>query len=176
MRPIAGNYAATIFALGVLGTGLLATPSSPAQQCTPLLKPVSGLGLARQPKEAKAFYATTVLATVVGVLLNFAPVNPIKALYWCAVINGIVAVPAMALMMLTGNSKIMVEFAIGGWLTGLGWVATAIMAAAAVAMGITYLMYISNKSRSGALRLTSSRGPSPRPIRKRAPLTVVCGR
>ncbi len=142
LRPIAGNYAATIFALGVFGTGLLAIPvlaGSTAYAIGEARKwPV---GLARQPKEAKAFYATVVMATGVGVLLNFSPINPIKALYWCAVINGIVAVPIMALMMLmAGNKKIMGEFTIGGWLIGLGWVATAIMTAAAIAMGITYLM------------------------------------
>lgn len=142
LRPIAGNYAATIFALGVLGTGLLAIPvlaGSAAYAIGEARKwPV---GLARQPKEAKAFYATVVIATGVGVLLNFTPINPIKALYWCAVINGIVAVPIMALMMLmAGNKKIMGEFTISGWLIGLGWLATAIMTAAAVAMGITYLM------------------------------------
>ena len=81
------------------------------------------------------------MATAVGVLLNFTPINPIKALYWCAVINGIVAVPVMALMMLmAANTKIMGKFAIGGWLTGLGWIATATMATAAVAMGVTYVM------------------------------------
>lgn len=81
------------------------------------------------------------MATAAGVLLNFTPIDPIKALYWCAVINGIVAVPVMAMMMaMAANAKIMGEFAIGGWLKGLGWIATAIMAAAAVAMGVTFLI------------------------------------
>ena len=142
LRPIAGNYAATIFALGVLGTGLLAIPVLAGSAAYAIGEARKWpIGLARQPKEAKAFYATIVMATGVGILLNFAPVNPIKALYWCAVINGIVAVPVMALMMLmAANSKIMGEFTIGGWLRGLGWVATTVMAAAAVAMGVTYLL------------------------------------
>src|SRR5205814_395050 len=64
------------------------------------------LGLARQPKRAKAFYATLTLATMVGVGINFSPINPIKALYWSAVINGVVAVPVMITMMhITGNPK-----------------------------------------------------------------------
>lgn len=139
---IGNNYAATIFALGVLGTGLLAIPVLAGSAAYAIGEARKWpIGLARQPKEAKAFYATIVMATGVGILLNFAPINPIKALYWCAVINGIVAVPVMALMMLmAANSKIMGEFTIGGWLTGLGWVATTVMAAAAVAMGVTYLM------------------------------------
>lgn len=142
LRPIAGNYAATIFALGVIGTGLLAIPVLAGSAAYAIGEARKWpIGLARQPKEAKAFYATIVMATLVGILLNFAPINPIKALYWCAVINGIVAVPVMGLMMLmAANAKIMGEFTIGGWLTGLGWIATAVMAAAAVAMGVTYFM------------------------------------
>lgn len=142
LRPIAGNYAATIFALGVVATGLLAIPvlaGSAAYAVGEARK--WPIGLARQPQEAKAFYATIVMATAVGVLLNFTPINPIKALIWCAVINGIVAVPVMALMMLmAANTKIMGQFTIGGWLTGLGWIATATMAAAALAMGVTFFM------------------------------------
>jgi len=142
LRPIAGNFAATIFALGIVGTGLLAIPvlaGSAAYAVGEARK--WPIGLARQPKEAKAFYATIVLATAVGVVVNFTPINPIKALFWCAVINGIVAVPVMALMMLmTGNAKIMGDFRIGGWLTGLGWIATGTMAAAAVAMGVTFFV------------------------------------
>lgn len=142
LRPIAGNYAATIFALGVLGTGLLAIPVLAGSAAYAIGEARKWpIGLARQPKEAKAFYATIVMATLVGVLINFTPVNPIKALYWCAVINGIVAVPVMALMMvMAANAKIMGQFTIGGWLTGLGWIATATMAAAALAMGVTSLM------------------------------------
>lgn len=142
LRPIAGNYAATIFALGVIGTGLLAIPvlaGSAAYAIGEARKwPV---GLARSPKEAKAFYLTIVIATAVGVELNFTPINPIKALYWCAVINGVAAVPIMALMMLMAtNAKIMGEFAIGAWLKGFGWITTGTMAVAAVAMGLIYLL------------------------------------
>lgn len=142
LRPIAGNYAATIFALGVLGTGLLAIPVL-AGSAAYAVGEARGwpTGLAREPKEAKAFYVTIVVATVVGVLLNFTPINPIKALYWCAIVNGIVAVPVMALMMMmAANAKIMGQFTIGGWLTGLGWIATGVMAVAALAMGITSFM------------------------------------
>jgi len=142
LRPIAGNYAATIFALGVVATGLLAIPvlaGSAAYAVGEARK--WPIGLARQPREAKAFYATIVMATAVGVLLNFTPINPIKALIWCAVINGLVAVPVMALMMLmAANTKIMGQFTIGGWLAGLGWIATTTMAAAALAMGFTFFM------------------------------------
>ncbi len=82
LRPIAGNYAATIFALGVVATGLLAIPvlaGSAAYAVGEARK--WPIGLARQPQEAKAFYATIVMATAVGVLLNFTPINPIKRLF-----------------------------------------------------------------------------------------------
>ena len=101
LRPIAGSLAETIFALGIVGTGLLAVPvlaGSAAYAIGEARKwPV---GLARQPMEARAFYATVALATLVGMILNFTPVNPIQALYWSAVTNGVVAVPVMIVMML----------------------------------------------------------------------------
>ena len=136
LRPIAGALAETIFALGIIGTGLLAVPvlaGSAAYAIGEARKwPV---GLARQPMEAKAFYATLALATLVGMILNFTPINPIKALYWSAVINGVVAVPVMAMMMLIGARKtIMGPFTVTGWLRGVGWVSTVVMAVAVIAM------------------------------------------
>ncbi|MBZ6075896.1 NRAMP family divalent metal transporter [Microvirga puerhi] len=141
LRPIAGSLAETIFALGIIGTGIMAVPvlaGSAAYAIGEARKwPV---GLARQPMEAKAFYATVVVATLLGMTLDFTPINPIKALYWSAVINGIVAVPVMAIMMLlSARADVMGAFAVGGWLKGLGWVATAAMALAAVAMLFTSL-------------------------------------
>lgn len=86
-------------------------------------------------REAKAFYATIAIATLVGMIINFSPLNPIKALYWSAVINGVVAVPVMIIMMfMSSREKIMGEFTVTGRLRALGWCATAIMAAAVVAM------------------------------------------
>jgi Mn2+/Fe2+ NRAMP family transporter len=81
------------------------------------------------------------MATMVGAAINFSPINPIKALFWSAVINGVVAVPVMAIMMLmTASPKIMGKFPIGGTLRVVGWSATAVMAAAVVGMGITTFM------------------------------------
>jgi Mn2+/Fe2+ NRAMP family transporter len=92
-------------------------------------------GLARQPMEAKAFYAIICIATIVGMIMNFTPIDPIRALYWSAVINGVVAVPVMAIMMwLAAAPKVMGDFVITGWTKGLGWVATAVMAVAVAAM------------------------------------------
>ena len=101
LRPVAGSYASLIFALGIVGTGLLAVPvlaGSAAYGIGEALgRPV---GLDRKPLKAKAFYATIIAATAIGALMNFTPINPIKALFWAAVINGVVAVPVMAVMML----------------------------------------------------------------------------
>jgi len=139
LRPIAGEYASTVFALGIVGTGLLAVPvlaGSAAYAIGEALRwPV---GLDRKPMRAKAFYGTIVAATAVGALMNFTPINPIKALYWAAVVNGIVAVPVMAVMMLMASrKKVMGGFAVTGPLRVFGWIATGAMAAAVVAMGLT---------------------------------------
>ena len=91
--------------------------------------------LDRAPKEAKAFYATIAAATAAGVLLNFTPIDPIRALYWSAVINGLVAVPIMAIMMMmAANPKVMGQFTIDRPLKILGWLSTAVMALAADGM------------------------------------------
>jgi NRAMP (natural resistance-associated macrophage protein)-like metal ion transporter len=136
LRPVAGPLAFILFALGIIGTGLLAVPvlaGSAAYAVGEAWKwPV---GLSRKPEKAKAFYTTLAIATMLGVALNFSPINPIKALYWSAVINGVVAVPIMvAVMHMTGNSKIMGSFRIHDGLKFIGWVATAVMAAAAIIM------------------------------------------
>lgn len=139
LRPVAGPFAFTLFALGIIGTGLLAVPvlaGSAAYAVGEASKwPV---GLSRKPGKAKRFYATLAIATLLGVALNFSPINPIKALYWSAVINGVVAVPIMvATMHMTGNRKIMGAFQIHDGLRLVGWLATAVMAVAAVIMCVT---------------------------------------
>jgi Mn2+/Fe2+ NRAMP family transporter len=136
LRPVAGAFAFTVFTLGILGTGLLAVPVLAGSAAYALAEARRWpQGLARKPKAAKAFYATIALATMIGALINFSPINPIKALFWSAVINGVVAVPVMAIMMtMTANPKIMGGFVIGRTLTAVGWIATAVMAAAVVGM------------------------------------------
>lgn len=139
LRPIAGSLAETIFALGVIGTGLLSVPvlaGSAAYAVGEARKWPTGL--ARQPMEAKAFYTVVCIATIVGMIMNFTPIDPIRALYWSAVINGVVAVPVMPIMMwLTAAPEVMGEFAITGWTKALGWVATAVMGVAVAAMFAT---------------------------------------
>ncbi|MGE5505473.1 MAG: NRAMP family divalent metal transporter [Actinomycetota bacterium] len=131
LRPVAGPLAEAVFAAGILGTGLLAVPvlaGSAAYAVGEARKWPVGLG--RRPMEAKAFYVTIALATLLGVVLNFTPIDPIRALYWSAVVNGAVAVPVMVMVMLMASRRrIMGPFAIGGWLKLTGWAATLVMAA-----------------------------------------------
>jgi NRAMP (natural resistance-associated macrophage protein)-like metal ion transporter len=138
LRPVAGEAAFVIFALGVIGTGLLAVPvlaGSAAYSVGEARRwPV---GLARQPLQAKAFYMTIAIAVALGIAINMTAINPIKALYWSAVLNGIVAVPVMAMMMLIStNKRIMGKFTVGPVMRSVGWLATGVMAAAVLGMGI----------------------------------------
>jgi Mn2+/Fe2+ NRAMP family transporter len=139
LKPVAGSFAFTIFTLGIVGTGLLSVPVLAGSAAYALGETHRWrIGLDRQPMEAKAFYAAVALATMVGALINFSPINPIKALYWSAVINGVVAVPVMAIMMMmTANRKVMGKFIIAGPLRFIGWLATGVMAAAVLGMAVT---------------------------------------
>src|SRR5664279_4434276 len=116
LKPIAGPFAFAIFTLGIVGTGLLAVPvlagSAAYALCEARKWP---LGLARPPLKARAFYATIVVATLSGIAMSFSPLDPIKMLFWSAVINGVVSVPVMAMMMLiTSNKTIMGKFVLTG--------------------------------------------------------------
>jgi Mn2+/Fe2+ NRAMP family transporter len=142
LKPVAGEFAFAVFSLGIIGTGLLAVPVLAGSAAYALGEARKWpIGLARQPLEARAFYATIVIATLAGVAISLSPVDPIKALFWSAVINGLVAVPVMVMMMLiTSNPNIMRKFVITGVRRMIGWIATAVMAAAAIGMGVTSLI------------------------------------
>jgi NRAMP (natural resistance-associated macrophage protein)-like metal ion transporter len=136
LRPLAGEFAFVIFALGIIGTGLLAVPVLAGSAAYALAEARKWPeGLARKPHKAKAFYATIAAATLIGVLINFSPVSPIKALYWSAVINGVAAVPIMTMMMhMTANKRVMGDFPVSDGLRIVGWCSTAVMAAAVAGM------------------------------------------
>ncbi len=136
LRPIAGPLAFAVFALGIVGTGLLALPVLAGSAAYALGETLDWrVGLARTPRRARAFYATIALATFAGAALNFTPLDPIKALFWSAVINGLAAVPIMVIIMLMASRRdVMGRFALGPRLKALGWLATAAMTAAAMAM------------------------------------------
>jgi NRAMP (natural resistance-associated macrophage protein)-like metal ion transporter len=136
LRPIAGKLAFAIFAIGIIGTGFLAIPVLAGSAAYALGEAVGWhVGLSRKLSRAKAFYATIAVATVLGVLLNNSPIDPIKALFWSAVINGVVAVPIMAIMMLIATRhRVMGEFRLSPRLRFMGWLSTAAMTLAAIAM------------------------------------------
>ena len=147
LRPVAGRFAFTLFALGIIGTGLLAVPvlaGSAAYAIGEALRWPTGLD--RKPLAAKGFYAVLSAATLLGLAINLPwvgehlHVTPIKALFVSAIINGVVAAPIMVVvMLLVGNQKIMGKFALkAGKLRALGWAATAVMFLAAAGMFATW--------------------------------------
>ncbi|HEY3888673.1 MAG TPA: divalent metal cation transporter [Caulobacteraceae bacterium] len=142
LKPVAGPLVFFIFAVGIVGTGLLAVPVL-AGSAAYAIGEVFGwkTGLDRKWRQAKPFYAVIAVATLVGGLINFSGLDPIKALFWSAVINGVVAVPVMAMMMhMSSHRKIMGNFALSPGLKIAGWLATAVMAAAAIGMFATLTM------------------------------------
>ena len=136
LRAVAGPFTFALFAAGIIGTGLLAVPVLAGSAAYALGEALSWhVGLARLPLRAPAFYATIAVGMVLGVALNFSPIDPIRALYWSAVLNGVVAVPVMVVMMLlTMRPAIMGRFTLPRLLQVVGWVATVAMAATVVAL------------------------------------------
>jgi Mn2+/Fe2+ NRAMP family transporter len=139
LRPIAGEFAFAVFAAGIIGTGLLTLPVL-AGSAAYALGEARGwpVGLARTAGQAKAFYGAIAAATLIGAILNFTPIDPIKALFWSAVINGVAAAPVMAMMMImTTRKDIMGAFTLPRVLKAIGWIATVVMALTIVAMVVT---------------------------------------
>jgi len=136
LRPIAGKFAFAIFATGIVGTGLLAVPVLAGSAAYALSEAFRWReGLDRRLLQAKSFYATIAVATMVGVGLNFTSLDPVKALYWSAVVNGILAAPVMAVMMLiAGNGRIMGRLTLPGPMMIMGWLATFVMLAASIGL------------------------------------------
>jgi len=139
LRPLGGSLTFLLFSLGIIGTGMLAVPvlaGSAAYAVTECFDWQSGLDM--KLHEAKEFYGIIAFATVGGVVLNFTSLDPMRALLWSAVMNGVIAVPIMAVMMLlAARSDIMGSFVIPRRLGWLGWIATLAMAATVVAMVAT---------------------------------------
>jgi NRAMP (natural resistance-associated macrophage protein)-like metal ion transporter len=142
LEPAAGKFAFIIFSAGIIGTGLLAVPVLAGSAAFAVGETLHWrVGLRRRPKEAVAFYATLAAATALGTGIMFTPIDPIKALYWSAVINGMCAVPVMVVMMLMSARKdIMGEFPVRGWLRALGWLSTLAMAAASAGLVAQWLL------------------------------------
>jgi Mn2+/Fe2+ NRAMP family transporter len=142
LRPLAGPLTFVLFSLGIVGTGLLAVPvlaGSAAYAVAEAAGWEGSLSLRLDKGEGYGFYGVVAAATLGGVALCFTPTDPVKELFWSAVLNGVIAVPIMAVMMLLATQKrTMGVHVIGPRLRWLGWAATAVMAAVVVAMFVTW--------------------------------------
>ena len=139
LRPLAGDFAFTLFALGVIGTGMLAVPVLAASSAYAVADAFQWRsGLDQRLVEARGFFSVIAFGTVVGTLVDFTPLDPIKALIWSAIVNGVIAVPIMAVMMWLGMRKdILGDHTLTRAHQVMGWCATAVMALAVVAMLVT---------------------------------------
>ena len=139
LRPVAGDFAFAVFALGIVGTGLLAVPVL-AGSAAFAVSEVFGwkAGLSKGFHEARGFYLIIIAATGIGTAMGFFDVDPIKALVWSAIVNGVISVPIMVVLMLIGQShRLMGKFTISGRHRLFGWSATAVMGAAVGFMLVT---------------------------------------
>jgi Mn2+/Fe2+ NRAMP family transporter len=139
LRPIAGDAASFLLALGLIGTGFLAVPVLTGSAAYAVAETFSWrYGLGERLSRARRFYALIVVSTLVGTLINFLGVNPIEALFWTAVINGLLAPPLFVLIVLVANNPaIMGRRRNGVWLNLLGWMATVLMFAAAFGLALS---------------------------------------
>jgi NRAMP (natural resistance-associated macrophage protein)-like metal ion transporter len=140
LRPIAGVFTFALFAAGIIGIGLLAVPVLAASGAYALGEALGWkTGLDRQPLDAKAFYATIAVSSLIGISINFLGLDPIKALFWSAVINGVVAVPLMVIIMLMAMRRdVMGRFVLPRPLWAMGWLCTVTMAVAVAIMFATW--------------------------------------
>src|SRR5215469_14955322 len=140
LTPIAGRFAGALFVCGIVGTGLLAVPilatsaayaiSESCKWPTSLEKPV---------RSAPGFYTAIAVATVIGLLMNFMHIDPVKALVWAAVLNGVVAAPLMGVIMFMASSrKVMGKFLVPRYLLWTGWIATAVMSCVSVGVFLSW--------------------------------------
>lgn len=136
LEPFAGRFAFALFALGIIGTGLLAIPVLAGSAGYAVAEALDWkTGLDNMPWQARGFYSVIGAAVILGLGIDWSPLDPIKALYWSAVVNGVIAVPMMAaLMYVAGHRGKMGEFRVGWLLGSMGWLSTAVMAAATVTM------------------------------------------
>jgi len=139
LQPIAGRFASLLFAVGIIGTGLLAVPVLAGSAAFAVGESQGWkTGLEHKPQHAMRFYGIIVAATFIGVAMDWSNLNPIQALFWSAVLNGVAAVPIMAAMMIVASSrKIMGHLHERRRLLVFGWAATAVMGLASGAMLVT---------------------------------------
>jgi Mn2+/Fe2+ NRAMP family transporter len=137
---LAGSLAKILFAVGLVGAGFLAVPVLTGSAAYAVAETFGWRsGLDEKPRRAKRFYGFIALSTLVGVLIDLVGINPITALFWTAVINGVIAPPLLVVVMLVSNNKRVVGSRVNGvWTNIIGWLAAVIMFAAAIGMFLTW--------------------------------------
>lgn len=140
LRPLAGDFAFILFALGILGVGLIGVPVLAGSAAYALAEAMGWKsGLERRATDARGFYAIIAVSVLAGLVIQFSPISPMKALFWSAVINGVVAVPLMAVIVLLASKKSIMGSFTSSWpILTLGWIAMAVMGLAAVLMFVLH--------------------------------------
>jgi Mn2+/Fe2+ NRAMP family transporter len=138
LRPLAGDFAFVLFAIGILGVGLIGVPVLAGSAAYALAEAMDWRsGLERKPKNALGFYGVIAVSVLAGLVIQYSPITPMKALFWSAVINGVVAVPLMVVIILLASRKsVMGAFTSSRPIVILGWIGAAVMGFAAVLMFI----------------------------------------
>jgi len=136
LRPLAGDFAFLLFAIGILGVGLIGVPVLAGSAAYALAEAMGWpSGLERKPKNARGFYGVIAVSVLVGLVIQYSPISPMKALFWSAVINGVVAVPLMVvIIMIASRRSVMGAFTSSRPIVALGWIGAAVMGFAAVLM------------------------------------------
>ena len=136
LRPLAGNFAFYLFAIGILGVGLIGVPVLAGSAGYAMSEAFGWKeGLERKVKDARGFYAVIAVSILVALVIQYSPISPMKALFWSAVINGIVAVPLLVVVtLLAGKKSVMGPYCASKPILGLGWITTLVMGAAVVGM------------------------------------------
>ena len=140
LKPLAGNFAFLLFALGILGVGLIGVPVLAGSAAYALAEAMGWTwGLERRATDARGFYGVIAVSVLAAIVIQYSPISPMKALFWSAVINGVVAVPLMVVIILLASRKsVMGAFTASRPIRMLGWIATAVMGLAAVRMLIPW--------------------------------------
>jgi len=138
LRPLAGNFAYLLFTLGILGVGLIGVPVLAGSAAYALCEARGWKwGLERKATDARGFYGVIAVSVLAGLVIQYSPISPMKALFWSAVINGVVAVPLMVVIILLVSKKaVMGDYTASRPIVVLGWIATVVMGLAAIRMFI----------------------------------------
>ena len=136
LRPLAGDFAFLLFALGILGVGMIGVPVLAGSGAYALSEAMNWKwGLERSAMDARGFYGVIAISVLAGLAIQYSPISPMRALFWSAVINGVVAVPLMVvIVLLASRPSVMGPFTSGRVIIALGWLATAAMGLAALFM------------------------------------------